>query len=110
VAHSRGYLYWAWLDKKRPVLVISPDVRNERASDVLVVPVTTVLRPAPTHVTLRVGEGGVKQASLLKCEQVTTLHRDDVEGEPLGPSLSRARLDEVVRAVLRAIGVAVPLD
>ncbi|MBW2462825.1 MAG: type II toxin-antitoxin system PemK/MazF family toxin, partial [Deltaproteobacteria bacterium] len=46
----RGHLYWAMLDKRRPVLVISPDYRNERASDVLVIPLTTRLRDAPTHV------------------------------------------------------------
>jgi mRNA-degrading endonuclease toxin of MazEF toxin-antitoxin module len=32
------------MDKRRPVLVISPDYRNERASDVIVVPATTTVR------------------------------------------------------------------
>ena len=38
--------------KRRPALVVSPDVRNKLATSVLAVPVTTNLRPAPTHVLL----------------------------------------------------------
>jgi mRNA-degrading endonuclease toxin of MazEF toxin-antitoxin module len=103
----RGYLYWAKLDKRRPVLVISPDYRNERASDVLVIPVTSKLREAPTHVRLRRREAGAPSASMLKCEQITTIHRDDVEPTPLGGPLRTQRLFEVERGVLRAIGVPV---
>ena len=103
----RGRIYWARLDKRRPVLVISPDYRNEHATDVLVIPLTTALREAPTHVRLRPREGGVPSASMLKCEQITTLHRDDVEPAPLGGSLSDRRLAAVEQAVLRAIGVPV---
>jgi mRNA interferase MazF len=105
----RGYLYVAHLDKLRPVLVISPDVRNELASDVIVIPCSTRLSAAPTHVRLRRGEGGLSEASILKCEQITTLHKDDVRRQPLGGSLPPKRLLEVERAILRAIGVPVPL-
>lgn len=103
----RGHLYWARLDKRRPVLVISPDYRNQHASDVLVIPCTSRLRDAPTHVRLRRREGGLEQPSTLKCEQITTLHRDDMDPSPLGGSLSRRRLGEVEQAVLRAIGVPI---
>jgi len=102
----RGYLHWARLDKRRPVLVISPDYRNERASDVLVIPCSTRLRDAPTHVRLRAREGGVAAECVLKCEQITTLHIDELEPKPLGKALAAARLAEVEVAVLRAIGVA----
>ena len=103
---QRGHLYWVSLDKRRPALVISPDYRNEHASDVIVVPCSTHLRLAPTHVLLRRGEGGLSEASVLKCEQITTLHREDVEPRPIGRAVSAARLRQVERAVLRAIGVA----
>jgi len=92
------------------VLIISPDVRNELASDVLVVPCSTRLSTAPTHVRLRRGEGGLSQASVLKCEQITTLRRGDVRPEPLGAALLPRRVLEVERAILRAIGVPVPLE
>lgn len=103
----RGHLYWARLDKRRPVLVLSPDYRNERASDVIVVPCSTRIRAAPTHVRLRKREAGAPAACILKCEQVTTLHRDDLDTSPLGGSLSARRMSEVERGVLRAIGIPV---
>jgi len=104
----RGHLYWVRLDKRRPALVLSPDYRNELASDVIVIPCSTHLRLSPTHVLLKQGEGGLKASSVLKCEQITTLHRDDVEHDPIGRSLSSSKLHDVERAVLRAIGVALP--
>jgi mRNA interferase MazF len=104
--HNRGRIYWA-VDKRRPVLVLSPDVRNERASDIIVVPCSTTLREAPTHVRLNRGEGGVPAACMVKCEQITTLPKVDVDDVALGRSLSLARIAEVERAVLRAIGVPV---
>ena len=105
----RGHLYWAAFDERRPALVLSPDYRNEYASDVIVIPISTVLREAPTQVRLRRGEGGVSLPSVLKCEQITTLHRSSVDTRPLGKALSGARMAEIERAVLRAIGVPIPL-
>jgi mRNA interferase MazF len=109
-AIRRGYVYLAHLDKLRPVLVISLNVRNELASDVIVVPCSSRLSTAPTHVRLRRGEGGLTEASVLKCEQITTLHKDDVRRRPLGEPLPPKKLLEVERAILRAIGVPVPLE
>jgi len=104
----RGQLYWAELDKRRPVLVLSPDYRNALASDVMAVPCSTTVRPAPTHVVLQRGEGGLDRRSALKCEQLTTLRRADVGRLALGRPLSRRRMAEVERAVLCAIGIALP--
>ena len=106
----RGYIYLARLDKLRPVLVISPNVRNDLASDVIVIPCSTRLSAAPTHVRLRRGEGGVSEASVLKCEQIATLHKEDIRLQPLGGALPPKRVLEVERAVLRAIGVPIPLE
>jgi mRNA-degrading endonuclease toxin of MazEF toxin-antitoxin module len=106
----RGCLYWVSLDKRRPALVLSPDYRNEHANDVIVVPCSTRLRPAPTHVMLRRGQGGLDQTSVLKCEQITTLAKADVHGPPLGKPLPLAVLRVVELAVLRAIGVPVPME
>jgi mRNA interferase MazF len=109
-ALRRGYIYLARLDKLRPVLVISPNVRNDFATDVIVIPCSTRLSTAPTHVRLRRGEGGVSEASVLKCEQIATLHKEDIRLQPLGGALPPKRVLEVERAVLRAIGVPVPLE
>lgn len=108
----RGHLYWVRIPdepggKRRPALVMSSDVRNRLANDVIVIPLSTVLHEAPTHVRLRAGEGGLRQPSMVKCEQITTLRRDRLLTRALGGSLSRARLVEVEKAILRAIGVPV---
>lgn len=105
----RGHLYWARLpgDKRRPVLLLSPDERNRLAADVIVVPVSSVLRGGPWHVRLRRREGGVGQPSVLKCEQITTLRIDAIVDQPLGNALSPQRMAQVEQAVLRAIGVPI---
>ena len=105
---KRGHMYWARMDKRRPVLVLSPDYRNERANDVIIVPGSTTIREAPTHVVLRAGEGGVRVRTTLKCEQITTLPQGDLQTRALGGKLSGERIAAVERALLRAIGVAVP--
>jgi len=106
---KRGHIYWASLpgDKKRPVLVLSPAARNERAGDVIIAPLSTVLRDGPWHVRLRKGEAGVTQPSVIKCEQITTLRKEIISSVPLGNALSGARMRSVEMAVLRAIGVPV---
>jgi mRNA-degrading endonuclease toxin of MazEF toxin-antitoxin module len=108
----RGCVYWVRIPdepggKRRPALVVSPDIRNRLASDVIVVPVSTVLREAPTHVRLRQREGGLPRPSVAKCEQITTIRRDRLLPAALGGSLSSARMVEVEKAILRAIGVPV---
>jgi mRNA-degrading endonuclease toxin of MazEF toxin-antitoxin module len=103
----RAFLYWAHLDKRRPVLVVSPDWRNDPASDVIIVPCSTRLRFATTHVVLKKGEGGVPAPSVLHCEQVTTIRKGEIAAQPLGRALAPQRMIEVERAILRAIGVVV---
>jgi mRNA-degrading endonuclease toxin of MazEF toxin-antitoxin module len=108
----RAHLYWVKIPdeprgKRRPALVVSPDSRNRLANDVIVVPVSSALRDAPTHVRLRVREGGLGRHSVAKCEQITTLRRDRLLPAPLGGSLSTTRMTQVEKAILCAIGVPV---
>jgi mRNA-degrading endonuclease toxin of MazEF toxin-antitoxin module len=109
-----GHVYWVEIPddpgrKRRPALVLSPDVRNALATDVIVVPLSSVLRDAPTHVRLRRGEAGIKVPSMVKCEQITTLQKDRLVPPALGGPLSAARMHEIEKSVLRAIGVMVPM-
>lgn len=106
----RGHIYWVGVPdepgaKRRPALVVSPDVRNRLANDVIVVPIASVLRQAPTHVRLRPREGGLPRSPVVKCEQITTLRRDRLRPRPLSGALSNARMVEVEKAILRALGV-----
>jgi mRNA-degrading endonuclease toxin of MazEF toxin-antitoxin module len=104
----RGRLHWAEMEKRRPVLILSPESRNDLASDLIVVPCSTVLRGGPWHVRLARGEGGLTRPSVLLCEQITTLLKRRVDPEPLGLPLSMSRMAEVERAVLLAIGIIEP--
>jgi len=84
------------------------DVRNRLANDVLVVPLSTTLRPAPTHVELPAGEGGLKDISMAKCEQITTLDKSFLLRGPFAGTISPSRMREIENAIQRAIGIATP--
>jgi mRNA interferase MazF len=92
----------------RPALVVSVDVRNRLAGDVLVVPLSTHLRPLPTHVLLPAGAGGQHRDSMATCEQITTLDRRFLVRGPFGRPVPWSLLDQVIRAVRRAIGEVLP--
>jgi mRNA interferase MazF len=91
--------------KPRPALVVSLDVRNRLANDVVVVPISSTLRTSPTHVQLRKGEGGLDQTSMAKCEQITTLDKSFLIRGPFSGTIDPAKMTEVVKAIQRAIGI-----
>ena len=95
--------------KDRPALVVSLDIRNRLANDIIVVPLSTTLRPAPTHVELPAGEGGLKETSMAKCEQLTTLDKSFLVRGPFAGTISPSLIEEVERAIQRAIGIAIPI-
>ncbi len=102
----RGHVHLARVpgeSKRRPVIVLSPDRRNDLANDVTVVPCTTVRRLGPWHVSLPRGAGGMKEPSIAKCEHVTTLPKYLLDERPLGGPLSRAELGSIRDAILRAL-------
>ncbi len=102
---GRACLHWAEMDERRPVLILSPESRNDHASDLIVVPCSSVLRGGPWHVRLSKGEGGLERSSVLLCEQITTLVKRRLDPEPLGGPLAAHRMAEVERAILLAIGM-----
>ena len=111
-APERGCFYWVTIPgepdaKRRPALVVSVDARNRLADDVLVVPASTTLRPAPTHVRLRKGTGGLLRNCVLKCEQITTLPKRLLSRSALGGPLSGPLLEDVERGVLRTLGIPI---
>ena len=111
MAQAKLCLYWVVPgepgDKRRPALVVSIDARNRLANDVLVIPASTTLRVAPTHVRLRKGTGEMRMDAVRKCEQITTLPKGLLSESALGGPLSAGLLQEVERGVLRAFGVAI---
>ena len=60
----------------RPALVVSDDVFNRGPADlVIVVPITSTLRPVPSHVRLAPPEGGLKVESAALCEAVRSISK-----------------------------------
>lgn len=92
----------------RPALVVSIDVRNRLANDVVVVPLTTTLRPLPTHVMIPAGAGGQRYDSMAKCEQITTLDKRFLVRGPSAGRVAAPLLEAVVRGIRRTVGDALP--
>ena len=91
--------------KSRPALIVSVDVRNELANSILAFPVTTNLRPSPTHVVLPAGEGGLLHDSDGACENVSYLHKSRLARGPLAGSINPSLMCDVERCLLRALGI-----
>lgn len=91
--------------KNRPALVVSLDIRNKLADDIIVVPLSTNLRPSPTHVSLQQGEGGLSKASMAKCEQVTTIDKALLIRGPFAGKVSNERMEEIEKAIMIAVGI-----
>src|SRR5215212_5577484 len=85
--------------KSRPALIVSPDVRNELANSVLAVPITSNLRPAPTHVLLPAGQGGLDHESMARCENVSYLHKSRLARGPLAGMVNPSLMREVDRCL-----------
>lgn len=83
----------------RPVLIVQNDRGNRRAPTVIAVPLTASTRkpPLPAHVRLKAGEGGLRQPSIVLCEQVRTLEKTRLDRR-LG-RLSPERLKNVEEAL-----------
>lgn len=91
----------------RPALVVSEDVRNRMTDDVIIVPLFSRGRPGPTRVLVPARTGGLAHDSVAFCEEVTTVDRDFLGREPLGPRVAATLMEAVVRGVRRAIGEVV---
>jgi mRNA interferase MazF len=108
---KRGEIYLVNLSSKpkdiknRPALVISLDIRNELAADIIVVPLSTNLRPSPTHVLLQEGEGGPSKSSMVKCEQLTTVDKSLLIRGPFAGKINNGKIKEIEKAVMIAIGL-----
>ena len=111
----RGELWYAYTPgqpddphQPRPVLVVSTDARNRNADDAIVVPIFTAGALGPTRVRVGAGAGGLEHASVLFCEEITTLDHDFFADGPIGSRVGGDVLEQVTRGVRRALGEVVP--
>jgi mRNA interferase MazF len=65
---------------RRPVLVVSVAEFNRSGAElVVVVPVTSNLRPIPWHVRIDPPEGGVRVSSAIMCEAIRSVSKSRLE-------------------------------
>lgn len=87
---------------RRPVVVVSVDAFNEGPADlVIAVPLTTRLRPVPSHVRIDPPEGGLRQPSAALCEAARSMAKGRL-GSRWGrvEPATLARIDDVLRILL----------
>ena len=89
----RGEIYFADLSptvgteisKRRPVLVVSNEANNRAASTVTVLPITSnVSRIYPFEIALSPQDSGLSKPSKAQAQQIRTISRGRIRGEPLG--------------------------
>lgn len=110
----RGEVWWIHLptdppDKSpRPVIVVSPDARNQhpRATTVLVIPLSSSIhRPGPSHVLLRMGETGLPADSLAQPDSISVVFRSELrQPNPAQRVLSCHRICQLAKLVESAMG------
>lgn len=90
---KRGEIYYANLspavgsemDKRRPVLIVSNDINNRAATTVTILPITSnISRVYPFEVLLNPDDSGLPKSSKVQAQQVRTVSKQRIEGEPLG--------------------------
>jgi mRNA interferase MazF len=110
---QRGEIWYVKLptdppDKlERPVVVVSIDARNshERATTVLVVPLSTTPPKLPTHIQLSPGETGLSENSTIQAEDITTVRKTSLhEPRQRLRRLSEHVLEKAAKRVVLAMG------
>lgn len=89
---------------KRPALVISVDLFNAGpAGLVVVLPITTKDKKIPLHVRINPPEGGVRETSFIKCEDIRSVSTERLLAR-LG-EVSRDTISEVEDKVKILLGL-----
>ncbi|MDD4170146.1 MAG: type II toxin-antitoxin system PemK/MazF family toxin [Desulfotomaculaceae bacterium] len=87
---------------KRPALVLSVDLFNSGpAGLIIVLPITTREKGIPFHVEVYPPEGGLKENSFVKCEDIRSISKDRLLSH-LGivSSLTMAAIEDRIRILL----------
>jgi mRNA interferase MazF len=97
----RGEIWYARLDKVRPVVVMHRDFAGRSLDAVLVAPLTTAIRDIPTAVRLGIAHG-LDRECMASLDNLTLLRRDRLE-DRLG-QLNESTMIELCRALGIAVG------
>lgn len=97
---KRGEIWWAQLDKKRPVVLLSRDEAYEVRSLITVCPVTTRIRNF--SVEIRLGKrDGLAKSCVANLDALTTMPKDHLlERIAMLPSEKVRKLNDALRFAL----------
>ena len=106
----RGDIRWADLNPVRgreqagvhPVLILSPDIFNERSGTVIAMAITGQPQRAGFPLTLELKSVGLPKPSWVKISQIRTLSTDRV-GKRIGV-VSDEELDQIVEGLIEIVG------
>lgn len=98
---KRGQVWWAKVDKSRPVLLLSRPEAYAMRRRVVAAEITTVLRRNPATVELS-RRDGLPERCIVNCDNLVTINQDQLI--EFVTTLDERRMAEVKSAVLFALG------
>jgi len=93
--------------KKRPVLIVSLDIRNRYASTVLVVPLSSDVAASagnPCRILIPAGMGGLEKDLVTMGDLITTVQKSYLERGSYG-NIDSQLLQQVLQGVQFAMGI-----
>ena len=99
---TRGEVWWAELDKRRPVVLVSRKEAYAIRALVVAAPVSTTVRGFAVEVKVGKREG-LPKTGVVNCDWLVTIPKSAL-AERTG-SLSRAKLDQLNDALRFALGL-----
>lgn len=110
MAIRRGEIYWVdWSPGRgseqagtRPALIVQNDLGNQNSTTTVVVAVSTSFKKVyPFQVLIPAGEGGLREDSVAKCEQILTIDQTRL-GNRIG-EIGPERMAEIGLALKRSL-------
>jgi mRNA interferase MazF len=98
----RGEIYWAQIDKMRPVVIVSADQGNKFSNAVVVAALTSKIpkKTYPMNVVLPAGDP-LPDAGAILCRSLYTFLKEDLQN--YRADLSADQLEELDQALISAL-------
>jgi mRNA interferase MazF len=97
---KRGEIWWAHIDKRRPVVLLSRDEAYAVRSLVIVAPATTTIRGFAAETKVGTREG-LKRRCVINCDWLVTVPKADlIERAGVLSSTKLRQLDDALRFAL----------
>lgn len=99
---KRAEIWWAQLDKRRPVVLISRDEAYQVRKMVVVAPVTTTVRGYAVEVSVGRSEG-LPRKGVVNCDWLVIVPIDDLESR--AGALGKEKIEQLDAALRFALGL-----